>query len=308
MREKKDKLKTQGDFYKYFAKKYPEVINELGNKWIPRRWNESYDYFTINDYGWRNFLSVLPKELKSKVQNEVFDFITKEMNVEELLTSVQKTVNNYWNKIVVVKNIQEGEEGRFRDLMSGIKNLSILSKHGVIRTSKQRLGMDLDDINAEDFDIKEMPPRYEGINDKTLGRSAYFTEDVCWWEIRINSVLNDSGYFYFKANNPEKIPDMKCTIVDGVFMAIPGNLVDKALTARFTKLISDNDSGKRTLPKGKKRLTRYEIEDMDMDELDRVIKDYKLSDIDTDAYDEEDHDDYVEVIISKMGEYGYMKK
>lgn len=305
MRRMRIKEKTHGDFYKWFADRHKEEIKKLKNKWNPSGWNERYNYFTEDDWGWRDFVNTLPESLKGVVKSELFEFITKELNVEELLSEIQKTVNNYWNKIVVVKNIDENEERKFRELMNGIKLLSILSKHGTIRVSENNIGERLENIRAENFSIVEMPPKIEGINDKVIGTVAYITENECWWEIQILPLVNNS-IFYFKANNPNKIPEMKCTIVDGVFMAIPSNLIDKALTARFTKLISDNSNGKKPLPKGKKRVSLDLLENMNMDELDKVVKDYKL-DINPDDYDyEDDFDTYQGDIIRAMGENHYL--
>jgi len=298
------KEKTQGDFYKWFASRHKEEIKKLGSKWVPSRWNARYNYFSDDDWGWRDFVNTLPESLKGVVKSELFEFITKELNVEELLSEIQKTVNNYWNKIVVVKNIDENEERKFRELMNGIKSLSILSKHGTIRVSENNIGERLENIRAENFSIVEMPPKIEGIDSKTIGTVAYLTENECWWEIQTPSLVNN-GTFYFKANNPEKIPEMKCTVVDGVFMAVPSNLIDKALTARFTKLISDNSNGKKPLPKGKKRVSLDSLENMDMDQLDKIVKDYKL-DIEPDDYDEDDFDTYQGDVIREMGDRGYL--
>lgn len=300
------KEKTQGDFYKWFAGRHKEEIKKLGSKWVPSRWNARYNYFSDGDWGWRDFVNILPKSLKEKVKSEVFEYITKDLNVEELLSGVQKTVTNYWNKIVVVKNIDENEERKFRELINSVKALSILSKHGVIKVSENgRIGERLENIRAENFSVVEMPPKIEGIDSKTIGTVAYLTENECWWEIQTPTLNANNGTFYFKANNPEKIPEMKCTVVDGVFMAIPSNLIDKALTARFTKLISDNSNGKKPLPKGKKRVSLDSLENMDMDQLDKIVKDYKL-DIEPDDYDEDDFDTYQGDIIKAMGEHHFL--
>lgn len=304
------KEKTQGDFYKWFAERHKEEIKRLGSKWNPSKWNSRYNYFSDDCWGWREFVNALSKTLKTKFKSDLFEYLTKELNVEELLANVQKTVNNYWNKIVVVRAIEENEERRFRELMEGVKALSILSKHGTIRVSEGNIGERLENIRAEDFNVIEMPPKIEGISNKMIGTIAYITDSECWWEIQTSNTLNNgNGVFYFKANEPSKIPEMKCTIVDGVFMAVPSNLVDKALTARFTKLISDNSSnGKKPLPKGRKRVSYQDIEEMTMDELDKVVKNYKLNDINTDDYDdeEEDHRNYVNAVIEAMANFGYL--
>lgn len=303
---RKEKVeKNQGDFYKHIAKKYPEEIKKLGSKWQPGKWNGRYTYFSDRDWGWREFLAVLPLSLKNMIENEIFEFITKEFNPEELLANLQKTVNNYWNKIVVTKTINEDEEEKFRNLMNGIKALSIFNKHGKIRISKNRIGERLESIRAENFDITEMVPNFPGIPKKMIGANVYRTNGNCWWELQFLGISNKDEFFYFKNDNPEKVSEMKCTVKDGVFMAIPSNLMDKALTAKFTKLISDDSNGKRSLPKGKKRIHSEDLDSMDMDELDNIVKGYKLNNIIINDYDEDDEDNYRDDIAQEMKNRGY---
>lgn len=295
--EKKEKILYQGDFYKHYRKTYPDVIKELGSKWNPERWNPRYDYFSEVCYGWRTFLDVLPKDHKQIIKNMTFEFLTKPLDVESLMNRVQTIVNNYWNKIVICKTIDTDEERRFRTLMNGIKELSELSKKGILRVSKRNISENLTDIDANRFTCSEIPPESKFISNK-----VYITNNGCWWEIHginlSNNNSNDDDYddeincFYFKSNEPKKVPEMKCTFQDGVFMAIPGELIsNKKLTKRFTKLLTDDTENGKDKTKKKKKLTHSELGSMDYNELIQVIRDYDLNI----PFDDNANDDDVDV-------------
>lgn len=308
----KDKGLYQGDFYKYYRKVYPDVIKELGSKWTPERWNPRYNYFSESCYGWRTFLDIIPKEHKQLIRGMTFEFLTKPLDVEQLMSKVQTTVNNYWNKIVVCKTIDTDEERNFRTLINGIKELSELSKKGTLRISQKNISERLTDIDAKRFTCSEIPPESKFINNR-----VYITDNGCWWEVHginlsNNNSRNDDDYedddyeaIYFKSNEPKKVPEMKCTFQDGVFMAIPGELIgNKKLTQRFTKLLTDDTESGKTKNKKKKKLTHNELSNLDYEELIQVVRDYDLDipyDDDIDNVEDEDLDSLQEDIERALG-------
>lgn len=275
---------THSDFYKHFKKNHPEVVKEMGIKWIPERWTPRYDYFQeSNCHGWRSFVKALPEDIQPSIQNMVFEFLTKPLDIQVLLEKMQTTVNNYWNKIVVCKTIDNDEERKFKSLINGLKELSELSKIGTLRVSPKNVSDTLDNIDAERFTCSEVPP-----DSKLIKNRAHIVNDRCWWEVNgIN--IPDLETIYFKSNEPKRVPEMKCTFQDGIFMAIPSELLsDKKLTERFTKLLTDNgESVKHKINLKKKKLTSSQLSDMDYHELVQVIKDYDL-DIPYDDLDDED--------------------
>jgi hypothetical protein len=286
MHDDEEKRLYQGDFYRHFKKVYPDVVAKIGNKWIPDRWSPRYDDFDANRCnGFKAFTKVIPEPYKSQIPSMVFEFLSKPFNVEEFMGKIQKTVNNYWNKIVICKTINENEEGNFRDMINTIRNLSILSKYGEIRTSMDIRTVRLENISAEKFEYSELPPVIPNLTGKVISTIVFPTNNGLWWELQEIKIVN-TATMYFKANTPNKVPEMKCTIQDGVFMAIPSDLINTKLGGMFNKLLTDGTTSDRKKSKKKKMPTQNQIYNMGRIQLERLIDEYEL-----DIPDEEDFDD-----------------
>lgn len=283
--------KNHGDFFKFFKKEYPDVVTKMGRKWTPDRWDSRYDYFDVREsLGWKEFINSLPKPMDKDIQNIVFEWLTELLDVNDLMEKTQKMVNNYWNKIVICKTINTDEENRFKRMMNALKDLSELHSKGMLRKSTESYSINLTNIQAERFEYSELPP-----DSKLINNRIYPTTNGYWWEISGLNIDN-FGIIYFKPNETKKVPEMKCTFQDGVFMAIPSELIsNNKLTERFTKLIG-NDNGDK--PQGKvskkKRPTRREISNMDFEDLALLIEDYNL-DIDIDEFEDDEIDNPIDL-------------
>lgn len=309
--KRKNQKGTQGEFYAWFKKNHPEIVKGM-KEWDTKKWSPTKSGFDgYYDSGWNDFLSCLPDKERNNIEDYLFEFDTNLFNTEKYFSDLKEIVERYWNKIVITKNLFDDEENRFRDLLNGIKTISTLMKYGTIRVSEQRYGERLEGIRVENFKYKELPPNIPEVSDRTFQNNyVYQTKTgMCWWEIK--NIGFNTGYLYFNSNEPQYVPEMKCTIQDGVFMAIPSNLVDKALSARFNKLLTDDRT--RPLPPGKKRMSENLIrrkmrEKDDWNFLDNIVRDYDLQ-IDDMEYDNDNSNErYTEDVIKTMRDYGYLTK
>jgi len=295
---KENKRKNHGDFFKFFKKEYPDIVEKMGKKWNTNMWDIRFNSFNIKENsGWKNFVNSLPEPINKNIHSIVFEFLTEPLDLNSLMEKTQNMVNCYWNKIVVTKNISTEEERRFKKMMNSIKDLSELCKLGTLRVSPESYSINLINTNAEHFEYSELPP-----NSNLIINKVYPTNYGYWWELLL-SIDNKIGIIYFKANEIKKVPPMVCTFQDGVFMAIPSTLMDKALTQKFTKLIGDNSNGNKS--KGgtskKKIPLKRMLDDMDFEELVQVVEDHDLTDdIDIEEY-EGDEDGLQNAIMQALG-------
>jgi hypothetical protein len=154
-----------------------------------------------------------------------------------------------------------------------------------LRITKDSHSQRLSNINAEDFNVSELPPKIPDVSEKLIGDFVFVTNTGIWWELK-ELFIPGVEHLYFRMKEPQRVPGMKCTIKDGVFMAIPSQLLDKSLESRFQKLIGDGTE--KTNKKGgkkKKTYTESQIYNMNRTQLENTLIEYGLDPIDFETND-----------------------